>query len=167
MHVYGPHVWHLQNTSPYWPMAGPQLRDSRTLLLKAPGPNQGGKDPRYWPGKWRQRHNLTAADKLHQALMTASLKGVWGLWMSDLISQSSISCMHAKLLQLCPTLCNPMDYSPPGSSVHRILQARILEWVAMPSSRGSSWPKDQIHASCISSIAVRFFTHWAKLYCSS
>ena len=40
--------------------------------------------------------------------------------------------------QLSPTLCNPMDYSPPGSSVHGILQARILEWVAMPSSRGSS-----------------------------
>ena len=38
----------------------------------------------------------------------------------------------------CPTLCDPMDYSLPGSSVHGILQARILEWVAMPSSRGSS-----------------------------
>ena len=44
-------------------------------------------------------------------------------------------CVHAKLLQLCPTLCDLMDYSPPGSSVHRILQARILEWVATPSSR--------------------------------
>ena len=43
-----------------------------------------------------------------------------------------------KLLQLCSTLCNPMDYSLLGSSVHGILQARILEWVAMPSSRGSS-----------------------------
>ena len=43
--------------------------------------------------------------------------------------------MHAKLLQLCPTLCDPMDYSLPGSSVHGILQTRILEWVAMPSSR--------------------------------
>ena len=41
---------------------------------------------------------------------------------------------YAKLLQLCPTLCNPMDYSPPRSSVHGILQARILEWVAIPSS---------------------------------
>ena len=40
--------------------------------------------------------------------------------------------------QSCPTLCDPMDCSPPGSSVHRILQARILEWVAMPSSGGSS-----------------------------
>ena len=47
-------------------------------------------------------------------------------------------CVHAKLLQLCPILCDPMDCSPPGSSVRGILQARILEWVAMPSSRGSS-----------------------------
>ena len=51
--------------------------------------------------------------------------------------------VHAKLCQSCPTLCNSMDCSLPGSSVHRILQARILEWVAMPSStssRGSSRP---------------------------
>ena len=40
----------------------------------------------------------------------------------------------------CPTLCNPMDCSPPGSSIHGILQARILEWVAISFSRGSSWP---------------------------
>ena len=45
--------------------------------------------------------------------------------------------MPAQSLQSCLTLCNPMDYSPPGSSVHGILQARILEWVAVPSSRGS------------------------------
>ena len=44
--------------------------------------------------------------------------------------------------QLCPTLCDPVDYSPPGSSVHGILQARILEWVAIPFSRGSSRPRD-------------------------
>ena len=47
-------------------------------------------------------------------------------------------CMHAKSLLLCPTLCDPMDCRLPGSSVHGILQARILEWVAMPSSSGSS-----------------------------
>ena len=41
----------------------------------------------------------------------------------------------AKLLQLCPTLCDPMDSSPPGSSVHSILQARILEWVAISFSK--------------------------------
>ena len=44
--------------------------------------------------------------------------------------------------QSCPTLCNPMDYSPPGSSVHGILQARMLECVAIPFSRGSSLPRD-------------------------
>ena len=48
-----------------------------------------------------------------------------------------LSCVCAKSLQSCPTLCDPMDYSPPGFSVHGILQARIVEWVAMPSSRGS------------------------------
>ena len=55
-------------------------------------------------------------------------------------------CMCAELLQLCPTLCDPMDCSPPGSSVRGIFQARILEWVAMPSSRGSSHPMDRTHA---------------------
>ena len=50
------------------------------------------------------------------------------------------ACVCVKLLQSCPTLCDPVDYSLPGSSVHGIVQARILEWVAMPSSRGSSDP---------------------------
>ena len=50
--------------------------------------------------------------------------------------------VHAKSLQLCPTLCNPMDHSPLGVSVHGILQARILELVARPSSRISSQPRD-------------------------
>ena len=51
--------------------------------------------------------------------------------------------------QLCQTLCDPMDCSPPGSSVQGILQAGILEWVAMPSSRGSSQPRDQTQVSHI------------------
>ena len=50
-----------------------------------------------------------------------------------------------------------MDCSPPGSSVHRILQARILEWVIMLYSRGSSWPRDWTHVSCVSCIAGGFF----------
>ena len=50
----------------------------------------------------------------------------------------SSECLRAKLLQSCPTLCGTVDCSPPGSSVHEILQARILEWVAKPSPRGSS-----------------------------
>ena len=51
--------------------------------------------------------------------------------------------------QSCPTLCDPMDCSPPVSSVHKILQARILEWVAMPSSRGIFPPRDWTQVSCI------------------
>ena len=51
-------------------------------------------------------------------------------------------CMHAKLLHWCPTLCDPIDCSLPGS-VHGILQARILKWVAMPSSKGTSQPRDR------------------------
>ena len=50
------------------------------------------------------------------------------------------ACLHAKSLQSCPTLCNPVDYSPPGSSVPGILQARILKWVAISLLRGSSDP---------------------------
>ena len=50
--------------------------------------------------------------------------------------------------QLCPSVCDRMDCSLPGSSVHGIYQARLLEWVAMPSSRGSSWPRDQTCVSC-------------------
>ena len=69
--------------------------------------------------------------------------------------------MSAQLLQSYLTLCDPVDYSPPGSPVQSILQARILVWVAMPSSRGSSQPWDQTCASRVSCIAGRFFTHWA------
>ena len=51
-----------------------------------------------------------------------------------------------------------MDWIPPGSCVHGILQARLLEWVAIPSSRGSSQPRDRTHVSFVSSIAGSFFT---------
>ena len=63
--------------------------------------------------------------------------------------------------QPCLTLCNPLGCSLPGSSIHGIFQARILEWVAMPSFRGSSWRRDWTHISCVSCIVGRFFTHWA------
>ena len=53
------------------------------------------------------------------------------------------------VIQSCLTLCDPMECRPPGSSVYEILQARILELVAMPSSRGSSQPRDQTQVSCI------------------
>ena len=62
--------------------------------------------------------------------------------------QKDRSVLRAKLLQSC--LFDPMDHSPPGSSVHGILQGRILDWVAMLSSRGSSQPRDRTHASYVS-----------------
>ena len=74
----------------------------------------------------------------------------------DLLSHLEV-WVCAKFLHLCLTLCDPMDCSLPGSSVHRILQGRILEWVAMSSSRGSSWPRDWTHISCISCTAGGFF----------
>ena len=67
-------------------------------------------------------------------------------------------CLHAKSLQLYLTLCDPMDCSLPGSSVHGIHQARILEWIVMTSSRGSSQPRDWTYISYVSCIAGRFFT---------
>ena len=60
--------------------------------------------------------------------------------------------------QFCSTLCNPLDYSPPGSFVQGILQARILEWVAIPFSRRSFWPKAWTQVFCT---AGWFFTIWA------
>ena len=54
-----------------------------------------------------------------------------------------------QVLHLCLALCDPVDCSPPGSSVHGILQARLLEWVAKPFSRGSSRPRDRTHISCL------------------
>ena len=79
---------------------------------------------------------------------------------------SSVYCWLGVVLvtESCLTLCNPLDCIPPDSSVHGILQARILEWVATSSSRGSSQPRDRTPGSCITG---RFFTIWPprKLGC--
>ena len=63
--------------------------------------------------------------------------------------------------QSCSTLCDSMDYSPPGSSVHGIFQARIREWVAISPFRRSSQPWDQIHISSVSCIGRQTLYHWA------
>ena len=65
---------------------------------------------------------------------------------------------RSEVAQSCPTLCDPMNCSLPGSSVHGILQARILEWVAISFSRRPSWPRDWTQVSCI---VGRCFTIWA------
>ena len=78
-----------------------------------------------------------------------SQRGNRDIWLLP----SSLLCSVA---QTCPALCNPMDCSPPGSSVRGILQARTLEWVSMPSSRGSSQIRNRTQ---VSHIAGRFFYH--------
>ena len=74
----------------------------------------------------------------------------WILWMGQQLCRGGGA-------QLCLTLCDPMDCSLPGSSVHWILHAKIMEWVAMPSSRGFSSPRNRTQVSCT---AARFFTSW-------
>ena len=85
----------------------------------------------------------------------------WPAQRTQPIGSYYLLCMSAKTLQSCPTLCNPMEGSPPGSSVRGILQARILEWVVMPSSRGSSWPRDRTCVSHVSCIGRQVLYYWA------
>ena len=73
------------------------------------------------------------------------------------------TCACGLSLQSCLTLCNPMDYSPPGFSVHGILQAGILEWIVMLSSGGSFWPRDQTHVSYASCIGRHVLYHQWRL----
>ena len=69
------------------------------------------------------------------------------------------SCCCCLVTELCPTLCKPMDWSPPGAPAHGISQARILEWVATSLSRGSSWPRNQTWASCF---GRQILYHWGS-----
>ena len=82
-------------------------------------------------------------------------EGVWWVLAKQAIPTKSGACVSCSVMSNCPHL--PMDCSPPGSSVHGILWARTLEWVAIPFSRGSSQSRDQTWVSCI---AGRFFTDW-------
>ena len=99
--------------------------------------------------------NLPYLAGMHLFILSQSAGTAMSLSKPDLVGRSFIllcvcvcvcvcvcACVH---VHLCLTLCNPMDCSPPSSSVYGIFQAIILEWVATPSSRGSSWPNDRIH----------------------
>ena len=79
----------------------------------------------------------------------------------SLISYFFLFC---SVVQSCLTLYNPMDYSPPGSSTRGIILPRILEWVAISSSRGSSWPRDWTCASCGFFTGCWILYHWPTWY---
>ena len=87
--------------------------------------------------------------------MSGSSKPVFG----RCVLEKRQVCIWAKSLQLCPTLCKPMDYSPPGSSVHGILQARKPEWVTIPSPPGDL-PEPRMEPASLTTPAMagRFFT---------
>ena len=105
-----------------------------------------GTDARCPPGPWSDH-------PLHQT------DGAWGSCLAGLLLRTAGSHSHVikwscsvcvcvcVCTRSCPTLCSPLDRSPPGPSVRGILQARILEWVAMPSSRGSPRPEGR---ACVS-----------------
>ena len=83
----------------------------------------------------------------------------WSLLLSILYIVVCVCvCVCVKLLQMCLTLCDPMDCSPLGSSIPGIFLATILEWVTIPSAWGSSQPRDRTHVFCISCTISRFFT---------
>ena len=99
----------------------------------------------------------TSSTKLKKAVISG---GILASFLMGVIQVSlyDVWWCVCEVAQSCPTLCDPVDYSPPDSSVHGILQARILEWVAISFSRGSSQPRDRTWVSCI---AGRRFILWA------
>ena len=89
-------------------------------------------------------------------MIVSSLSKKKSIYRCDMVLDC-IAYACAKSLQPCPALCDPMDCSPPGSSDNGILQARILEWVAMPPSRAPSWPRNRTHISYVFCIGWHVF----------
>ena len=98
-----------------------------------------------WPKYWSFSFSIRPSNE-HPGLISTHQFGI-------------IACMCAKSLQLCWTLCDPMDCNLPEFSVHGILQARILEWVAISTPRGYSRHRDQTHVSYVSCIARQVRYH--------
>ena len=98
------------------------------------------------------------AEGSRQQHMSFCYQGSSGINLLQILIAPKPMKLKVLVAYLCLTLCDPMDYSPPSSSVHWILQARILEWVAIPISRACSRSRDWIQ---VSRIAGRFFTIWA------
>ena len=106
--------------------------------------------------RWKWSHSVVSDSSWPHGLQPTRLLHPW-----DFPGKSTgvgCHCLLHKSLQSCPIICDLMDCSPLGSSVHGILQIRILEWVAMPSSRGSSWSMDWIMFLMSPALVRRFFT---------
>ena len=88
--------------------------------------------------KMNKRESITQYLKIKQSTKVK----IPASQFTNCVSECIPACAHARPLQSCLAFCDPVGCSPPSSSVHGILQARILEWITMPSSRGSSRPRD-------------------------
>ena len=113
---------------------------------------------------WPQTENFTISSSVSQAFrltmnFITGLPGSPACKWQIMVLLSHCNCVCMLVAQLCPTLCDPMDCSPPGSSVHGILQARILEWIAIPFSRGSSWSRDQTQVFLLSRQILCHLSH--------
>ena len=104
---------------------------------------------------WNRNYICTSVVILYLIYLHASHIKHWAVLSVSWRCMLLCVCVHA---QLCPTLCDPLDCSPPDSSVHEIFQARIPEWVAISFSRGSFQPRDQTLISCTSRWILY---HWA------
>ena len=144
-----------------WRSVGPGKQMFACYLLHpiAGGTLLGASRGWWGAGRWQPLFLMTApvCGWQHAASKAAAHPNVSYLVLEWWLSHCK--CVCAKLLQSCPTLCDPMDCSLPGSPVHGILQARILEWVAMSSSSGSSWPVDWTCVSYVSCIGRRVLYH--------
>ena len=96
-----------------------------------------------------EKRKVTECSRLKGSFQSGSV--CWGHdgWANCPTRKDYSLCLCVLVTQLCPTLCNPMDYSLPGSSVHGISPARVLKWVVISFSRGSSWSRDWTWVSCI------------------
>ena len=135
----------------------PRLQPTRLLCPYSPGKNTGvscrfskgqhrdaNRSHRHALGRWGGAVTCAEASSLSAKKQQGILQSVSTLFKG--MVQINYPVLVA---QSCPAVWDTMDCSPPGSPVHGILQARILEWVAMPSSRGSSRPRDRTCISCI------------------
>ena len=114
--------------------------------------------------KWKSLYNIRRTWNTSPCQLHLRSGLLWGhhTFQHSVFVLDEWLCLCTKSPQSCLT-CKPMDYSPSGSSVHGICQARILEWVAMPSSRITSQPRDPTCVSCVSCIGRQILYLWCHL----
>ena len=126
---------------------------------------QEGHDLYEFPmGSYRRMRMVNQSND--SGLVFNARSGVWCQPAASPTPRGTLRCFWCSstcsVTQLCLTLCEPKDFSSPGSSIHGIFQARILEWAAVSSSRGSFLPRVQTHISCVSCIG-----RWVLYHCAT